>query len=410
MLRAQFQWTSALHEQRGIPINLPLLEQLRERWSGIQADLVRERDAFGIYEIVDGKPHWREQRFAEVVKRKGWSWPTYDDGSLDARDQTFREMAGRYPEVETLRELRYSMSKLRLNDLAVGNDGRCRTPLWAYGTKTARSAPSTTKYIFGPAKWLRFLITSPPGRVLVHCDYKQQEVRIAAVLSGDAALLRACESGDVYLGIAQELGFIRESMSAAEIAAVRALFKTVVLGIQYGLGPVSLAVRTGISLFEASEILARLRARFRTFEAYAANVVDHAGLDLEIGTPLGWYMQCPPGTNPRTIRNFPIQATAAEILHVLCILAERRGIEIIAPVHDAVMAEGPVEQAEELSIALDRVMRDAAAVVLRGYELPTDTADLDGPIFPGQHYFDERGAEMWETVTRLVAKQEERRA
>src|SRR5262249_51782868 len=157
------------------------------------------------------------------------------------------------------------------------------------------------------------------------------------VLSGDKDLLRACESGDVYLGIARELGFLRESMTQAETAAVRAMFKTVVLGIQYGLGPYTLAVRTGVSLSEACEILARLRARFRTFEAYAASVVDHAGLDLEISTPLGWYMQCPPGTNPRTIRNFPIQATAAEILHVLCILAERRGIEIVAPIHDAIL-------------------------------------------------------------------------
>ena len=255
MMRAQFQWCSALHEQRGIPVNLPKLEQLRGRWSEIQVDLVRERDAFGVYEIVDGKPHWREQRFADVVRRNRWSWPKYADGSLDQTDQTFREMAGRYPEVETLRELRYSMSKLRLNDLAVGNDGRAAHHCGPMGPRLLATRPSTSKYIFGPAKWLRFLITPPPGRVLVHRDYRQQEVRIAAVLSGDEALLRACESGDVYLGIAQELGFVRESMSPAEVSAVRALFKTVVLGIQYGLGPVSLAIRTGISLFEASEIL-----------------------------------------------------------------------------------------------------------------------------------------------------------
>ena len=53
------------------------------------------------------------------------------------RDQTFREMAGKYPHIEPLRELRYSLSKLRLNDLAVGSDHRNRAPLWAYGTKTA---------------------------------------------------------------------------------------------------------------------------------------------------------------------------------------------------------------------------------------------------------------------------------
>ena len=206
--------------------------------------------------------------------------------------------------------------------------------------RPARNTPSNSKFVFGPAKWMRFLITPPPGYALVHRDFCQQEVRIAAVLSGDTALLEACESGDVYLGIAGQLGFISESMSAPELKAVRSLFKTVVLGIQYGLGAASLAARTGISLYEAAEILARLRARFRSFEAYARSVVERAGLLLEVSTPYGWFMQCPSGINARTVRNFPIQATAAEVLHVVCILAERRGIEIVAPVHDAVMAAG----------------------------------------------------------------------
>ena len=145
--------------------------------------------------------HWRKARFADYVRRHRMGWPTYENGNLDERDETFREMAGKYPQIEPLRELRYSLSKLRLNDLAVGRDHRNRASLWAYGTKTARNAPGASQYVFGPAKWLRFLITPPPGRALVHRDYRQQEVRIAAVQSGDSALLQACESGDVYLGM-----------------------------------------------------------------------------------------------------------------------------------------------------------------------------------------------------------------
>jgi DNA polymerase I-like protein with 3'-5' exonuclease and polymerase domains len=216
------------------------------------------------------------------------------------------------------------------------------------------------------------------------------------------ALLAACESGDVYLGLANQLGFISDGMSPAELKAIRTLFKTVVLGIQFGFGAQSLAIRTGISLYEAGEILAQLRARFRLFEDWTKRVADHAGLDLEISTPLGWIMQCPPGINPRTVRNFPIQSTGAEILHVACVLAERRGIRLVAPVHDALMAEAPIEQAEDVSNALDRVMRDAAAVVLRGYELPTDVQ----MVRPGQRYFDERGEAMWNTINKLIAKRE----
>ena len=369
----------------------------------MRLDLVTELDRpFGCYEIVDGVAHWRREWFADCVRRNGMSWPRLESGALDETDQTFREMARKYPQIEQLRELRYSVSKLRLHDLSVGCDSRNRASLWAYGTKTARNAPGASQYIFGPAKWIRHLITPPVGRVLVHRDYCQQEVRIAAVLSGDEALLQACESGDVYLGIARQLGFLSDSMSTDEQKAVRALFKTVVLGIQYGLGARSLAVRTGISLFEAGEILARLRARFHRFEDYVRCVLDHAGLDLEIGTPFGWFMQCPSGINPRTVRNFPIQSSGSEILHVACLLGERRKIELVAPIHDALLAEGPLNQVDELSDALDQLMGDAATVVLRGYRLPTDCQIVK----PAEHYQDERGAEMWATVNRLVAKLE----
>jgi DNA polymerase family A len=404
MARCNFMWAVAQQERRGVPLDQPLLIRVNAQWSAIQNDLVAKLDRpFGVYEIEDGKPHWRKQRFADYVRRHRMYWPTYEDGSLDETDQTFREMAGLYPQIEPLRELRYSISKLRLNDLSVGNDGRNRALLGPYGSKTSRNQPSTSKYVFGPAKWIRFFITPPPGRVLIHRDYAQQEPQIAAVLSGDEALLAACREGDVYLGIAKALGFVPDDATPEALEATRTLFKTVVLGIQYGLGPRSLATRTGVSLFEACEILARLHARFRQFEDYAQNVVDHAGLYLEISTPYGWHMKCPSGINPRTVRNFPIQSTGAEILHVASVLAERRGIRIVAPIHDAFVAEAEVRDAEEVSIALDRVMRDASRVVLRGYELRTDLQPI---IHAGGRFFDKRGLAMWTTVTELLGKLE----
>ena len=62
--------------------------------------------------------------------------------------------------------------------------------------------------------------------------------------------------------------YLGPTILASKNKPVRVLFKTVVLGIQYGLGARSLAVRAGISLSEAYEILARLRARFHVFEAW----------------------------------------------------------------------------------------------------------------------------------------------
>jgi hypothetical protein len=266
LFRGKFQWAMAQAQYRGIPID-PQLHRIKHHWNGMRCDLVTKMDQpFGVYEIENGEPHWRNENFAKLLHHHGMSWPILPSGALDQNDQTFRDMAARYPFIEPLRELRYSLSKLRLNSLQVGNDNRNRTLLSGYRTKTGRNAPGASEFVFGPAKWIRFLIAPLPGSALIHRDYRQQEPRIAAVNSGDMKLLKACESDDVYLGIAKQLGFLHSGMTEAETKAVRTLFKTVVLGIQYGLGARSLAVRTGISLYEAGEILARLKARFRVFE------------------------------------------------------------------------------------------------------------------------------------------------
>jgi DNA polymerase I len=401
--RADYAWAIAQQERRGIPVDLPTIERLRACWDSLRLELVAELDQpFGVYEIENGTPHWRTERFNRFVRENRIAWPTYANGEFDLTADTFSDMATLIPALEPLRELRASLASLRLNSLQVGHDGRNRALLSPFGSKTGRNQPRASHFIFGPSKWTRFLITPPPGLGLAHRDYCQQEVQIAAVLSGDGELMAACASGDVYLGVAKQLGLAPEDATAETHGEVRSLFKTVVLGISYGLGARSLAARTGVSLFEAAEILARLRARFHRFEGYMSAVADHAGLQLELSTPFGWRMQCPPGTNPRTIRNFPMQSTGAEILHVAGMLAERRGIRVVAPVHDALMVEAPVENIEDASSALDRCMRDASSVVLRGYELRTD----EQIIRPGGRFYDKRGETMWTTVNRLLAKNE----
>jgi hypothetical protein len=81
-------------------------------------------------------------------------------------------------------------------------------------------------------------------------------------------------------------------------------------------------------------------------------------------------------------------------------------LPIVAPVHDAVMIEVDAADADDASAALDRAMRDAGAVLLKGYELPTDKQI----VLPGQHFVDKRGAPMWATVSKLMDKLESRSA
>jgi hypothetical protein len=87
-------WPIAQQERRGVPIDLPQLERVRSRWTDIQLDLVTEIDRdYGVYEIEEGVPHWRKERFAAYLRRNHIPWPTYADGSLDETADTFTDMA-----------------------------------------------------------------------------------------------------------------------------------------------------------------------------------------------------------------------------------------------------------------------------------------------------------------------------
>ena len=67
MFRAKYQWAIAQQERRGIPLDGALLARLRHQWQNIRLDLVTELDRpFGCFEVVNGRAHWREQRFADT--------------------------------------------------------------------------------------------------------------------------------------------------------------------------------------------------------------------------------------------------------------------------------------------------------------------------------------------------------
>ena len=160
-----------------------------------------------------------------------------------------------HPELAPLRELRVSLSLLRLSDLAIGPDGRNRCLLSAFQARTGRNQPSTSKFIFGPAVWLRSLIKPTPGHALAYIDWSQQEFGIAAALSGDTAMLAAYQSGDPYLTFAKQAGAARPTATKQTHQAIREHFKACALAVQYGMEEESLGQRIGQSPARARELL-----------------------------------------------------------------------------------------------------------------------------------------------------------
>ena len=193
LLRGRYMGAVAAMEFRGIPVDLEALTGLRHHWSAIQASLIAEVDAaYGVYEGNS----FRTARFAAWLDREGIYWPRLESGALDLSRDTFRQQARAFPQVAPLHELRHALSELRLNDLAVGADGRNRCLLSPFSSRTGRNQPSNSKFVFGPATWIRHLITPPPGRAIIAADYSAQEIAIAAALSGDPKLIAGYRDGD----------------------------------------------------------------------------------------------------------------------------------------------------------------------------------------------------------------------
>jgi hypothetical protein len=86
--------------------------------------------------------------------------------------------------------------------------------------------------------------------------------------------------------------------------------------------------------------------RSAKFWQWSDNAVDHAVLCGRQWTTFGWINRVPPGPNPRSLRNFHMQANGAEMLRLACCLGIENGIEICAPVHDAVLISSPLEHLE----------------------------------------------------------------
>jgi DNA polymerase-1 len=311
---------------------------------------------------------------------------------------------GRYPAIAPLRELRYALGKMRLNSLAVGQDGRNRTGLMPFGSKTSRNQPSNARFVFGTSRWLRSLIQPAPGRALAYVDWSSQEIAIAAALSGDAALWEAYTSGDPYMAFAKQAGLVPPEATKATHKAERQRAKTIVLGVGYGMSADSMAAQAGLHIDEARDLLLHHKYTYRRFWEWATQNQNAGLLGFTLQTTFGWTWRAGIGTqvNPRSLLNWPMQANGAEMMRLACCDLTERGIMVCCPVHDALLVEGPTDNIDSVIAATRAAMEHASELVLgEGYIVKTDVDIVRHP----DRYADEAGVEMWDRVmARLEAR------
>ena len=400
LLRGNYMRAEAWMRHWGIPIDKPLADEMSTHWDDLRQEIITDLNTrFPFYVGSVFKKKLLEQW---VVEHGIQYWPRTPTGQLSTEAETLRAIAERCPEVAEFCHVKMTLEQLKTFELAIGDDGRNRCMLSAFRSKTGRNQPSNTAFVFGLNAAFRSLIKPEPGTAIAYLDFSGQEFAEAAYFSGDENMIAAYESGDPYADWARKAGMMPPDGDKHTHKPIRAMFKRASLGTLYGMGAHTMSEYVGVSELKARMLLRSHREIFWKFWRWSDAVYDAAISTRVLKTTFGWRMRVLPTVKSGTLLNWPMQANGAEMLRIACCLAVNRGIKIIAPIHDAILVEGPSKDIDDIVDDLTKCMTEASRAVLGGPTVRVDTKIIH---YPDRYVDDRDGAtELWDMTMRLLDK------
>ncbi len=393
LLRGRYMAAVASMEFLGVPIDIKNLAELKDYWEIIKDELIWRVDQQ--YHIYEGTT-FKISLFAKYLEKHQIPWDYTPSGLPKTDDAYMRMQAKAHPQLKPLQELRYSLGQLKLNDLQIGEDGRNRCLLSPFRSKTSRNQPSSSKFIFGNATWVRHLIKPQKGTAIAYIDYAQQEIAIASALSGDKNLTEAYNSGDPYLAFAIAAHAIPSDGTKETYPEIREQYKTCMLALNYGMSTEAFAKKAKISLSEAKLMVKWHKQRFSQYWKWNSDFIDTGMLAGLVKTNFNWYFQTTEAKY-RTLMNWPMQSNGADILRLAISMCVDHGIKVIAPVHDAILIEAPIDKIKDEVAKAQKYMELASKFVLN-FKIHTDAKIFCYP----EHYTDPRGEVMWNHVWNII--------
>jgi hypothetical protein len=351
--------------------------------------------------VPPAKWSFSHQRFERLVVSLGVSdWPRTKSGKLSTDKDTLKDFGKLHGRIEELRHVIKAVNQVKLGPLPVCADGVCRYDTGDLRAVTGRNQPKAKTCPLLRSRYERGVIQAPPGFALIEADYVAQEFGIAAFRSGNVGMQRAYECGDPHLYLAAQCGTVPPGATKETHPREREPYKTVNLGVQYGQTPAGAARQLGVSLAEAESLFAVHKQFFSGFWPWQEGYLLRAQVQHYIRTPLGWGMFIHKRTKPRTVLNFAMQATGAEMLRIaLCLLTEK-GFHVCATLHDAVIVQAPSRLAEAVAAGVQEQMAKASAVLLRGHALKVEVKVFHHP----DRLLDEKGLPFWQKVQNFICE------
>jgi P4 family phage/plasmid primase-like protien len=236
-------------------------------------------------------------------------------------------------------------------ELVRRGDGRARSTIYTLGADTGRM--SSVRFNFQQVSregGLRSCITADPGEVLISADFDGVELRVAAALSRDAALLEILEDPerDLHWEV-NRLTFGPEATKAMRYRVKRGVF-----GRIYGGGVQAISDGVGVDHPTAQRIIDAMDAITPTLTEWSRMTrteieTGHTHWQAYSGRTIHL-----PKNAPHAGPNYKIQGTARELLMdaLLRWNQTRWGGSVVLPVHDEIVAKVPAAEAADATAAL----------------------------------------------------------
>lgn len=378
----------AAMEQAGIKIDKEFLQELsaefEKKLNKISKEIYKQANQeFNInspaqlreilFEKMKLSPTKTDGRTARIRRTEG--------GEISTAAGELEKLRGTHPIIDFIFEHR-ELSKLKstysdaLPLLIDKKDGRVHTTFNQTVTATGRLSSSNPNLQNIPirseaGREIRKAFIAEKGNLLLSADYSQIELRLAASLSSDPAMIQAFKSGEDF-----------HRRTAALVAGVpmekvteemRRAAKAVNFGVLYGMGVNSLAEATGFSRQQAEDFIFRYFQTFKQLRSFLDGLIEQVKITGFVETLFGRRRYLPEivssmpqvrAAAERMALNHPIQGTAADLIKMAMIKVNTehrmQNIEcrMLLQVHDELIFEVKKDLADEAATKIKEIMEN----------------------------------------------------
>lgn len=287
-------------------------------------------------------------------------WPRTDAGKLQTDVHAFSDFQGVSPIItpfakfQKLKTLTADFGTKMLNQINP-ETGRIHASYRLNGARTGRLSCSSPNLQQLPRdESVRSNFVADADMVFLCADYSQIELRVAAELSRDAAMLDAYRNGiDLH-------SLTASKVSGKPIGSItktdRQMAKAVNFGFLFGLGSKKFShyakksYGAEVTAQEASQAIKTFRQTYAGYHAWQKRQAENAAIHLTVRTPCGKLRRLDPENTYGTAMNHPVQGGAAEcMLYALVYFQDHipDGAKLLNCVHDEIIVECEPEEAEE---------------------------------------------------------------